>query len=171
MPGGAGCTAFSDKLADLTGADVAAMVALHARSFPSGWRVADFSHMLEQPAYWGIAAYEREDAPGESGAGSAGQMAGFILCRDAACETEVMTFCTAPHRRRQGIGRAVLDAALARARQRRIEAVFLEVDAANVAAQQLYLSAGFSQVAVRPAYYVTAGSAGGDAWVMRCTLA
>ena len=51
---------------------------------------------------------------------------------------------TAPAHRGQGRAGSILDALAAQAQARRIESVFLQVDAANAAAQSLYRRAGFT---------------------------
>jgi ribosomal-protein-alanine N-acetyltransferase len=65
---------------------------------------------------------------------------------------------------RRGIGRALLDALLAEARRRQVEAVLLEVAVDNAVAQKLYASYGFEPVGVRRGYYQPSNT---DALVMR----
>jgi [ribosomal protein S18]-alanine N-acetyltransferase len=65
---------------------------------------------------------------------------------------------------RLGIGRALLDALLARARDLGTSAVLLEVAVDNGPAQKLYTSYGFDGVGVRKGYYQPSNT---DALVMR----
>jgi ribosomal-protein-alanine N-acetyltransferase len=93
---------------------------------------------------------------------------GFILVREAAGEAEILTLAVAPRARRQGLGRALVDAAIARLGPAEL---FLEVAADNHAAIALYQQAGFAQAGVRRGYYARSNGAedglilkrGGDA--------
>ncbi|MBM4295331.1 MAG: GNAT family N-acetyltransferase, partial [Deltaproteobacteria bacterium] len=57
------------------------------------------------------------------------------------------------HRRRRGVGRALLAEALRRAREEGAGAAWLEVRPSNTDALKLYESFGFMEVGVRPKYY------------------
>jgi ribosomal-protein-alanine N-acetyltransferase len=72
----------------------------------------------------------------------------IAVCRDA---------------QRRGVGRALLEALLARARERGAYRVLLEVAVDNVAAQKLYADYGFEPVGVRKGYYQPSNT---DALVM-----
>ena len=89
--------------------------------------------------------------------------------RAAAGESEVMTLAVAPSHRRRGAGRALLEAAMAQAEARAVDAVFLEVAADNDPAIALYRSAGFEQVGRRKGYYAHPNGAK-DALVLRRDL-
>ena len=92
--------------------------------------------------------------------------AGMILARVAAEEAEVLTLAVSPGTRRQGLGLALLRAAMAEAAQRGAAALFLEVSTSNAAARRLYARAGFAEVGLRPSYYAD----GSDALVLRAPL-
>ncbi len=92
--------------------------------------------------------------------------AGFILCRQAADEAEVLTLAIAPEYRRQGLAGRLLDVAIAAAVKVGATAVFLEVAANNTPGLGLYAAAGFIQVGRRRRYYSTA-SGGIDALILR----
>ncbi|HEV7900049.1 MAG TPA: ribosomal protein S18-alanine N-acetyltransferase [Planosporangium sp.] len=64
---------------------------------------------------------------------------------------------------RRGVGRALLEALLAQARERGARRVLLEVAVDNVAAQKLYADYGFEPVGVRRGYYQPSNT---DALVM-----
>ena len=91
---------------------------------------------------------------------------GMLLARVAADEAEVLTLAVLPALRRQGLGRALLQAAMAEARRRGAASMTLEVAVDNVAARDLYTSAGFTQVGRRRRYYAN----GADALVLRVGL-
>ncbi len=68
-------------------------------------------------------------------------------------EGAVTNIAVAPEYRRQGIGRAVVQAMLAEAEKRGLSSVFLEVRVSNEAARGLYLSEGFFECGVRKGFY------------------
>lgn len=87
--------------------------------------------------------------------------AGFALGRSAADELEILLVAVAPTARRRGVGRALVEALLARANAR---SAHLEVRASNAAAIALYERTGFVAAGRRPRYY----EGGEDAITMRC---
>ena len=82
-----------------------------------------------------------------------GQIAGFIVARAVGPEWEIENIAVAPDFRRQGIGRQLVAAVIAQARQEDAAAIYLEVRESNTAARGLYSSFGFVESARRPAYY------------------
>jgi len=81
------------------------------------------------------------------------QPAGFVLGRNAADEAEILTVVVAPAFRREGIGRALLEGAVGRARRAGARRMFLEVAEDNDPARALYRDSGFTAVGRRPGYY------------------
>ena len=59
-------------------------------------------------------------------------------------ECYLAELCVVPHRRRQGLGRALIEAALTVARDRGADTMNIEVDEPDIAARQLYESLGFT---------------------------
>ena len=95
---------------------------------------------------------------------------GFILCRVAAEEGEVLTCGVDPRCRRAGLGRRLLTQALGEAVRRGARQIFLEVGEGNAAGRGLYAALGFRPVGRRPSYYRQGKDGGGDALVMRADL-
>ena len=83
--------------------------------------------------------------------------AGFVLARTAGEESEILTIAVDPERRRHGLGRKLLVAAMDEARKRGAQEMFLEVADDNRAALTLYRAAGFSDVGTRAGYYSEGG--------------
>jgi ribosomal-protein-alanine N-acetyltransferase len=81
------------------------------------------------------------------------EMVAFALIWIVADELHLVNFAVSPSRRREGIGQALLDEVLARARDRGTKIVTLEVRDGNDAARELYRASGFVEVALRPDYY------------------
>lgn len=68
-------------------------------------------------------------------------------------ELHITAVAVHPKHRRQGLGRRVLEALLAEAREAGAEHATLEVSSVNEAAMALYASLGFGVIAVRRGYY------------------
>ncbi|WP_374010983.1 ribosomal protein S18-alanine N-acetyltransferase [Leifsonia sp. LS-T14] len=82
-------------------------------------------------------------------------------------EGDIQTIAVAPHARRRGLGRTLMQALIAEARRRGAREVFLEVRADNPGAETLYRDLGFAEIGVRPKYYQPDGV---DAIVMRLAV-
>ena len=141
--------------------DVAAE--LHGLAFePFGersWTRQEFAELLASHGARGALLY-----------GDGGAM-GFALWRVTLDEAELLTIAVHPAARRRGAGRALLEAAIAGAREAGAGVLLLEVGEDNPAARALYDSTGFSTVGRRPAYYRRKDNARADALVMRFVLA
>ena len=83
----------------------------------------------------------------------AGTLVGYGIMSIAAGEAHLLNLCIHPSMHRRGHGRKLLKALLAQAEERGVERVYLEVRPSNHAALELYRSAGFEQVGIRPSYY------------------
>ena len=80
-------------------------------------------------------------------------VAGYVVTWLVADEAELANLAVAPDRRRQGIGRYLLDAAMVEAVAGGAASLYLEVRESNVAARALYGARGFVAVGRRPSYY------------------
>ncbi len=129
-----------------TACHAAALAAVHAAAVPPGqrWDAAAMAEVLAMP---GVAGWL--DARG-----------GLLLARCAGGEAEILALAVIPAARRAGLGRKLLDTALAAFAD---TPVFLEVAADNAAAQALYRAAGFEPCGRRPGYY----GPGRDALLLR----
>jgi ribosomal-protein-alanine N-acetyltransferase len=74
-----------------------------------------------------------------------------------ADELEILNLAVSPERRRQGLGRRLLQAALRLAAKGGIVNILLEVRAGNAPAVSLYESCGFQRVGLRKGYYADTG--------------
>ena len=135
-----------------TKAHVEAMAAIHAAAFPpeEQWNANVMGLQLGI-----LGAFGFVDPAG-----------GMVLARVAADEAEILTIAVLPELRGRGMGRRLLDAAMAEARRRGAREMFLEVATGNTPAKALYARAGFTRVGQRKRYY----PGGGDALVMRVGL-
>jgi len=145
------------KVSWATPADAEAMAQAHTGAFDPPWRAEDFEDLLEGDGVFGFLA-------------SDGQARGVILCRIAAEEMEVLTIGVPPDARRRGIAKALMQAALAAARQAKAAACFLDVAVDNRAAVALYARLGFRSAGLRKGYYDRGPEGLVDAIVMRLDL-
>ena len=86
-----------------------------------------------------------------------GDVNGYAIMSVAASEAHILNLCVHPELQQQGFGRQLLHALCTRARAMGVERAFLEVRPSNDAAMNLYRSAGFEQIGVRPSYYQAHG--------------
>jgi ribosomal-protein-alanine N-acetyltransferase len=94
----------------------------------------------------------------------------LLLLRSAADEAEIITIGTLPQSRRQGIGAALIAAALPLLRDCDIKRLLIEVAASNEAALALYRKVGFAAVGQRRDYYEHADGQREDAIIMSKTI-
>ena len=143
-------------------ADALDLASLHREDFARPWSEDEFAALLAEETVIGFGARE---------AGHGGKAPiGFVLARLAAGEAEILSIAVDRSHRRQGIGWLLMDAVLRHLHAERAEALFLEVDEANVAALALYRRLGFVQVGKRPRYYRDGSGGASSALVMRRDL-
>ena len=132
------------------------LATLHQPCFPHPWSAEEFQQLLAAGAQaWLVLTPE--------------DPAGFILCRGAADEAEVLTLAAIPSQQNLGMGRRLLEAAASALAKTGTRDLGLEVADDNVPARRLYQSAGFIEVGRRKGYY--RGPDGQiDALVLRRTL-
>ncbi|MBV9572206.1 MAG: ribosomal protein S18-alanine N-acetyltransferase [Alphaproteobacteria bacterium] len=136
----------------------AALANAHARCFRDGWDEHVFGNWLQAENTLVLLAEITEL-----------QIAGFVVIRSAADESEVVTLGVVPEHRNAGVGMSLMQGAMTSAVERGGEAMFLEVDAGNGAALRLYRRLAFVEVGRRRNYYRDC-EAFADALVLRRTL-
>lgn len=140
--------------------DLDEVLDVDTRSLRSSWTRPHFLVELESPL--GAAYVAR--SPRHRG----GALLGFVVVRVIADECEVLTIAVDPRARRRGVGRAMLERALADAHRRGARRAHLEVRAGNRAAIALYTLLGFGERGLRPRYYANPPE---DALLMTAELA
>lgn len=147
--------------------DLGWLARLHKACFTDAWSRADLAHMLALPGGFGLLA--KLNDPYLLGLhGLRG--AGFALACITKDEAELLSIGVAPPFRRHAVGRALLQATIARCRAAGVRWLFLEVATDNVAAQKLYERFGFTVVGRREGYYARPNGARCAAFTMRCDL-
>jgi ribosomal-protein-alanine N-acetyltransferase len=92
----------------------------------------------------------------------AGGLVAYLFCAWQFLDLHVLKVAALPARRRQGLGRALMELADRHAREADGESLTLEVRPGNLAAIALYETLGYDRVGRRPRYYTN----GDDALIM-----
>ena len=122
--------------------DLEQIAAIERVSFSDPWSRRSFAAFLaDHRVFFGVA---------ES---SGPEVLGYVVAAFAVDEGEIANLAVAPAFRHLGVGRALLDAALAHSGVRGVTTVYLEVRDSNAAARKLYASRGFIEVGRRRNYY------------------
>jgi [ribosomal protein S18]-alanine N-acetyltransferase len=147
------------RLREMTGADMAGIMALEQELFPEdAWTPEMFAAEFAQPPSRRL--YLVAEA-GNALVGYAGMMF------SGGTQADVVTLAVNPARWGEGTGTALLTALIDEADKRGYQEVLLEVREDNPRARQLYLRHGFTEIGIRRGYYQPSGV---DAVVMRKAL-
>lgn len=139
-----------------TAGDLDAVVMIERVSFSDPpWSRRSFASLLDdRRVRFTVACAPADVRNAEAGAAEAGHaVVGYVVMWLVADEAELANLAVAPDRRRMGIGRYLLDSAMAEALAGGARSLYLEVRESNVAARALYGGRGFLAVGRRPAYY------------------
>lgn len=131
---------IAHRMRPMLEADLARIHRIELASYEYPWTPGNFADSLQ--AGYSMWVHEAD-----------GEVIGYYAMMVAAGEAHILNLTIAPCWRKQGLGRDLLEHCLARACDHRAESVFLEVRTSNAAAIGLYRSNGFSDLAVRRAYY------------------
>jgi len=122
--------------------DVDAVAGIEARSFSNPWQPQTFRSLISQ----GRAHILVAEGPGLG-------VVGYAVAWWVLDQGELANLAVTEGVQGRGVGSALLDRLLDDARAGGVKSLFLEVRLSNTRAQDLYLSRGFAQVAVRRDYY------------------
>lgn len=122
--------------------DVDAVAAIEALSFSNPWQPQTFRSLISQ----GRAHILVAEGPGL-------EVVGYAVAWWVLDQGELANLAVTEGVQGRGVGSALLDRLLDDARAGGVKSLFLEVRVSNTRAQDLYLSRGFAQVAVRRDYY------------------
>ncbi len=118
------------------------IAAIEDNTFPDPWSIGVLQAELENPISTFLVCE-----------GENGEVAGYISAQTVVGEMYVGNLAVREDFRRQGIGRALLDAIIAAAKRMCCEFVTLEVRVSNAPARRLYESFGFRCLGERKEYY------------------
>jgi ribosomal-protein-alanine N-acetyltransferase len=145
------------KVDTATPADLPAVAAIERDVFSDPWSPRSFQELLGNPAVYFVCARQADDH----------SVLGYVVAWFVADEGQIANLAVDRVVCGHGIGKQLLDAALAEGRSRGAECVYLEVRDSNQRARGLYRSRGFEEVGRRRGYYRRPAE---DAIVLRRTL-
>jgi ribosomal-protein-alanine N-acetyltransferase len=145
----------------VTSADIRAIAEIERRSFSDPWSEQSFRDLLAHSRMY-FACIHSPEGP------AAARVQGYVVAWFAGGQGEIANLAVDPAVQGQGLGSALLDAALEEARRHSTEEVFLEVRNSNARARGLYESRGFTEVGRRRRYYRRPAE---DAVILRWTEA
>lgn len=124
--------------------DIPAVFAIERRSYDFPWSVGVFTDCLRVGyCCWTIVADT--------------ELAGYGIMTVTAQECHILNLCVDPDYRRRNYATVLLDQLLKSAETHGAESAYLEVRPSNVAAVDLYVSAGFARIGERQNYYPARG--------------
>lgn len=138
--------------------DLEALMAIEVRAYAHPWSRGNFIDSL-------VAGYDAQkllDAQGD--------WLGYYVAMPGVDEMHLLNLTIAPEHQGRGLAHLLLDALVARARERRALTLWLEVRESNHRAQALYRRRGFSLVGRRRGYYPDGFGRREDALVMSLPL-
>jgi len=138
--------------------DLDALMAIENDVYPYPWSRGNFLDSL----YNGYEAWVMRDADGA--------LLGYFLLMLAVDEAHLLNISLRRDLHGKGLGRTLLEKAVAVAREKGAVSVLLEVRPSNQRALQVYLRYGFLQVGRRKGYYPAEANTREDAIVMRLEL-
>ena len=118
--------------------------------------VAEILRQSPQAVFWPEASMKEVlDWKGSLGMviEAAEKVVGFLIGRQTIEEAEVLNLAVAPGNRREGLGGALLQAAIEKFQARGVSRVYLEVRESNLAGIAFYEKHGFSAAGRREGYY------------------
>lgn len=137
------------RICAATPAHAAAIGTLQGVIFPAPWAPGAIAKLLGGAPGFGHLAI----ADGAAIADGEETPLGFVLCRAAGGEAEILSLGVGVEARGQGVGGRLLEAAAEGAQRRGAQALYLEVSVTNLDALALYRRHGFVEVGARARYY------------------
>lgn len=121
--------------------DLDAVMAIEQVSSPAPWKRGHFLQEIHSALAFPVVALVD------------GRVAGYLCLMSLFEEAQVMNIAVAPEQRGRGVGRRLMEHAIAAAREKGAENLVLEVRQSNAAAIALYEQFGFVRYFVRKGYY------------------
>ena len=130
------------KIVPMEAAHVPQIAALEQRNFSAPWDEKSLLSELNNPLSLWLVALDGD------------KVAGYVGSQSVLGESDMMNLAVDPARRRQGVGKALVERLLWELAEDN-HCLTLEVRASNAAAIALYEKLGFRQVGRRPHYYLS----------------
>lgn len=138
--------------------DLDEVVAVEQEVYPYPWSRANFSDSLSQGYHaWVLRAQDRE-------------LMGYFLVMGIVDEAHLLNVAVSRPWQGRGVGRLLVNQAVALSRGLGMESILLEVRPSNGRALEIYQRYGFAEIGRRKGYYPSANATREDAIVMRFGL-
>lgn len=138
--------------------DLDEVVAVEQEVYPYPWSRTNFSDSLTQGYHaWVLRAQDRT-------------LMGYFLVMGIVDEAHLLNVAVARPWQGKGVGRLLVNQAVALSRGLGMESILLEVRPSNARALEIYQRYGFAEIGRRKGYYPAANSTREDAIVMRFGL-
>ena len=138
--------------------DLDEVVAVEQEVYPYPWSRANFSDSLSQGYHaWVLRSQE-------------GELMGYFLVMGVVDEAHLLNVAVSRAWQGKGVGRLLVNQAVALSRGLGMESILLEVRPSNIRALEIYQRYGFAEIGRRKGYYPAANSTREDAIVMRFGL-
>ena len=131
------------ELRKLALGDLGAIESIERASYPTPWSRAMFASELAKPSSISLGAFATDD----------GELVGYLIISRYVDAWHVMNVAVAPHWRRRGVARALLERLFAVTENDGRRGYTLEVRVSNTTAIRLYERLGFRSRGIRRAYY------------------
>lgn len=122
-------------------AHVAPIAALERECFGDPWSEKSIASELTNPLSLWLVAVEGDT------------LVGYVGSQTCMDETDMMNIAVSPAHRRNGVGKALIEALVAALKEKGSRCLTLEVRASNEGAIALYQGLGFAQIGLRKNYY------------------
>ena len=129
-------------LRDMAASDIDTVLRIEQQVHAHPWTRGNFSDALASGYACKVAQMD-------------GVIMGYTVLMQGVDDAELLDIGIAAQYQRRGLGRTLLDAVLALARERGKRRVVLEVRASNAPALALYRDAGFTDIGLRRGYYAS----------------
>lgn len=154
------------KIREATSRDLPGIVEIERLSFDNPWSLDAFERELSLPFSRLIVATKTANKTAAQTDGDDAGLIGFLCRWIVADECHILNVAVHPQMRQQGIGKRLMQHALAEARAKNAQVITLEVRRSNLAARSLYRKLEFQERRLRRNYY----GQGEDAIVMELKL-
>lgn len=147
---------------EITPSDVKSLMPIECACHSHPWSEKTFTSCIGGRYFGEMLAENNQQAEAQADAAI-----GFYIGEYVVGEATLMDICIIPSEQGKGLGKILLNQFLAQAKKRGATKIFLEVRAKNIAAQMLYMNAGFIEIDRRTGYYPSSAGFGyEDAIVM-----
>jgi len=158
------------QIRSATAADISSIMKLERQSATAGhWNEHQYRQAFQPGGATRLVLAAKEPLLSADQKTTSGEpiLLGFLVALHVPPEWELENIVVAPAARRKGLGKGLLAALIAAAKETNSTSVFLEARESNTAARTLYESAGFGPTGRRKAYYTNPGE---DAVLYRLAL-